>query len=130
MVRILLGIIAALVLLFGVYFWISESRIGKLQKTMEANIAKVAEQDTTIKAYSTRLNLVQDATKNYQVDLQGIQVQTQTVQTDFQKKNVPLTALTDSSKATQDVNDHFNSMFTQLNAVGRPSVVATTGAKK
>lgn len=130
MVRILLGIIAALVLLFGVYFWISESRIGKLQKTMEANIAKVAEQDATIKAYSDRLNLVQDATKNYQVDLQDIQVQTHTVQTDFQKKNVPLTALTDSAKATQDVNDHFNSMFTQLNAVGRPPVVATTGAKK
>lgn len=129
MVRILLGIIAALVLLFGVYFWISESRIGKLQKTMEANIAKVAEQDKTIKAYSDRLNLVQTSTENYQVDMQGIHDRISSVQSSFQQQDIPLTALTDSSKATIAVNSHFNSIFSQLNAVGRPPV-QVTGEKK
>ena len=76
MIKILLGIIASLVIIFGIYFWISESRISKLQKTMEANIAKVAEQDETIKAYSDRLNLVQTETKKYNVNLQDIQTQT------------------------------------------------------
>lgn len=128
MVRILLGIIGALVLLFGVYFWISEDRIGKLQKTMEANIAKVADQDSTIKAYSSRLDLVQDTTQKYQISLQDIQAQTSSVQSSFQKKNVPITALTNSAKATQDVNDHYDSMFDTLNTIGRPPVVS--GVKK
>lgn len=122
MIKILLGIIASLVIIFGIYFWISESRIGKLQKTMEANIAKVAEQDATIKAYSDRLNLVQTETKKYNVNLQDIQTQTYSVQQSFEQKNVPLTALTDSAKATKDVNDHFNDIFDQLNLVGRPPI--------
>lgn len=127
MTKIFLGIIASLILMFGVYFWISESRISKLQKTSEANIAKIAEQDKTIQVLGNRLNFVQTSTFNYQQGLQDIQIQVQQNKTEFQKKNVPVVALTNSAQATKDVNDHFDSIFSQLNAIGKPVV---SGDKK
>lgn len=120
--RILLGVIATLVIISGLYFWISESRIGKLEKLTSAYKAQIAQQKQTIKAYNDRLVLVQDSVKKYQTTYQDIQGQVATLHLETTKANVPLLGLTDSQKASETATSHFNSMFQNLNAATAPEV--------
>lgn len=117
MVRILLGALAIVLILFGFFFWYSESHIVTLNKKLEANIAKTSEQDATIKAYADRLSIVENQYMEYITKYQSIQTKTSQVRKNFSNKNVSSEGLVDSTKASQDVTDHFNSIFTDLSVI-------------
>ena len=120
MVRILAGIIGSLCIILGIYFWISEERIGKLQKLNEAYIAKIAQQTETMKEYDARLNLVQDSYQGYQIKIQNIQSDILSSQIQSQKDNLTYEALENSTQATKIVNTRFANRFNALNQATNP----------